>query len=113
MVVDDPKSYTAGAYTSPIWGESGDMWNYGVESWCNLEGVVHHHRNPPWEPRRFVRDVHLQSRRDVMFTEYVRDIAAPKSTEVAQGDSLTLSGENIYSRHTIGNTLDIKLRYHT
>ena len=38
MVVDDPKSYTTGAYTNPEKGESGSMWNYGVEIWCNLEG---------------------------------------------------------------------------
>ena len=46
----------------------------------------------------------------VMATEYVRDIALPTSTEVTQGDTNTLSVDKIYSLHTIGNTLDIKLR---
>ena len=46
----------------------------------------------------------------VMFTEYVRDMPIPTSTEVTQGDSFTLSVENIYSKHTIGNILYIHLR---
>jgi len=46
----------------------------------------------------------------VMFTEYVRDMPVPENIEVTQGDTNTLSVENIYSLHTIGNTLDIKLR---
>ena len=46
----------------------------------------------------------------VMATEYVRDMPVPTSTDVTQGDTNTLSVENIYSLHTIGNPLDIKLR---
>ena len=37
MVVNDlAKSYTSGTYSG--WSRSGDMWNYGFEAWCNLEG---------------------------------------------------------------------------
>ena len=36
MVVGDPKSYTAGSGLNA--GMTGNMWNYGVEIWCNLEG---------------------------------------------------------------------------
>ena len=45
-----------------------------------------------------------------MFTEYVRDTAVPSWTTVTQGDTSILSVENIYSKHTIGNTLNIHLR---
>ena len=36
MRTDDPNSYTFGEYTH--YGVSGDLWNYGIEIWCNLEG---------------------------------------------------------------------------
>ena len=36
MRTDDPNSYTSGGFTAV--GESGDMWNFGAEIWCNLAG---------------------------------------------------------------------------
>ena len=36
MRTDDPNSYTSGTYT--MYGDSGDMWNFGAEIWCNLAG---------------------------------------------------------------------------
>ena len=36
MRTNDPNSYTSGAYTGN--GASGNLWNYGIEIWCNLEG---------------------------------------------------------------------------
>ena len=36
MRTDDPKSFTSGEYTA--YSVSGDLWNYGIEIWCNLEG---------------------------------------------------------------------------
>ena len=46
----------------------------------------------------------------VMATEYVRDTAVLTNTTVTRGDTNTLSVENIYSLHFIGNTLSIHLR---
>ena len=36
MRTDDPDSFTYGEYTAT--DDSGDLWNYGIEIWCNLEG---------------------------------------------------------------------------
>ena len=37
MIVGDKENwYRKGEYSGPK--ESGDMWNYGAEVWCNLEG---------------------------------------------------------------------------
>ena len=36
MRTDDPSSYTFGEYTAP--NVSGDLWNYGIEIWCNIQG---------------------------------------------------------------------------
>ena len=36
MRIDDPNNYTNGQYTGT--GDSGILWNYGIEIWCNLEG---------------------------------------------------------------------------
>ena len=43
----------------------------------------------------------------VMGTEYVRLVAVPAETVAEQGDTITLSVENIYPLHAIGNVLDI------
>ena len=34
MKVNEGKYFTSGEYV----GKKGDLWNYGVETWCNLEG---------------------------------------------------------------------------
>ena len=39
QVVGDPKSYTR---VETDKGYSGDMWNYGIEAWCNMEGQYMH-----------------------------------------------------------------------
>ena len=36
MKTDDPNSYTYGESSND--GFKGDLWNYGIEIWCNLEG---------------------------------------------------------------------------
>ena len=36
MRTDDPTSFTSGGFTSL--DVSGNLWNYGAEIWCNLEG---------------------------------------------------------------------------
>ena len=46
----------------------------------------------------------------VLETEYLRNTAVPTTTQVTQGDTFTLSVDNIYSLNDIANTLDIHLR---
>ena len=46
----------------------------------------------------------------VLAPEYLRDSAVPASTKVTQGDTSTLSIENIYSVYDIVSTLNIHLR---
>ena len=36
MRIPDTTSYTNGEYLGA--SVSGDLWNYGIELWCNLEG---------------------------------------------------------------------------
>ena len=36
MRTDDVNSYTAGSYSGD--SVTGELWNYGIEIWCNLEG---------------------------------------------------------------------------
>ena len=46
----------------------------------------------------------------VLASPYLRDSAVPASTKVTQGDTSTLSIENIYSVYDIVSTLNIHLR---
>ena len=36
MRTDDVNSFTAGSYSGD--SVTGELWNYGIEIWCNLEG---------------------------------------------------------------------------
>ena len=47
---------------------------------------------------------------NVLETKYLRETVVPSTTQVTQGDTFTLSVENIYSMYDIGNTLNIQLR---
>ena len=38
MRIDDSENYTYGEVTKPGEEASGDLWNYGLEKWCNMEG---------------------------------------------------------------------------
>ena len=38
MRIDDSESYTYGELTAKNVKASGDLWNYGLEKWCNMEG---------------------------------------------------------------------------
>ena len=108
MKVDDPNSYSYGEYED--WMSSGpeNMWNYGAEIWCNMEGQY----------TTIAADLSILSGSynmpicslGVMGTEYVRNSEIPSSLELGKDETKTLDVEKIYSVHTIGNELDIILR---
>ena len=84
------------------------MWNYGAEIWCNLEGQY----------TTIVADLAILSgayemsicNLGVMGTEYVRIGSVPTSISVEQTENELIAVNQIYSKLTIGNTLDINLR---
>ena len=105
MRTDDPKSYS----TVFINGSNEQMWNYGIEIWCNLEGQY----------TTIVADLTELSGQTyemsicnlgVMGTEYVRENYVLTSISLGQAETEVIAVENIYSKFTIGNTLDINLR---
>ena len=92
MRTDDPNSFTSGEYTGH--GVSGDLWNYGIEIWCNLEGQY----------VTMVADLaHLSGQvyemsicsLGVMGAEYDRASALITKYDVHYKDTLTISIENI------------------
>ena len=86
-----------------------DVWNYGKEVWCNLEGRYMH----------IISDLkHLAGQGysmelcsiGVMGTQYIRDEILSDTVEIAKEEILYLTIPNIYSALAIGNQLDINLR---
>ena len=86
-----------------------DIWNYGHEAWCNLEGRYTH----------IVADLsHLAGQGysmelcsvGIMGTQYVRDEPLPETLEIASEGLTTLTIPNIYSSMPIGNQLNINMR---
>ena len=84
------------------------LWNFGKEVWCNLEGQF----------VTILADLSALANEDwytmsicslgVMGTEYVRDKKPPTTIQLNYMEAYTLSVENIYSKETIGNVLDIQ-----
>ena len=102
MRTDDSANY----HTNTKWGSN--VWNYGKEVWCNLEGRYMH----------IIADLsHLAGQGysmelcsvGIMGTQYVRDEPLPVTLEISE-EFTTLAIPNIYSALPIGNQLDINLR---
>ena len=107
MRTDDPKSYTSGEYTGM--SISGDIWNYGIEIWCNLEGLF----------VTLVADLsHLSGQNyemsicslGLMGTEYVRSTEVPQLIKLKKLEHQVITIENIHAVQLIGNILAIHLR---
>ena len=105
MQFDDPKSYSTVLYNDLY----VEMWNYGAEIWCNLEGQY----------TTIVADLTDLSGQDyemsicnlgVMGTQYARGHSIPSNISVGQAETQVIAVENITSKFTIGNVLDINLR---
>ena len=79
-----------------------DIWNYGKEVWCNLEGRYMH----------IIADLsHLAGQGyemqlcsvGIMGTKYIRDQTLPETLEIQSEGITTLTIANIYSAISIGN----------
>ena len=107
MRTDDPENYHDWIDNSAT--THNNVWNYGKEIWCNLEGRYMH----------IVADLsHLAGQHysmelcsiGIMGTQYIRDETLPETIEIDSEGLMTLTIPNIYSAMSIGNQLDIKLR---
>ena len=107
MRTDDPANYHDWIDNSAT--THNNVWNYGKEIWCNLEGRYMH----------IVADLsHLAGQHysmelcsiGIMGTQYIRDETLPETIEIDSEGLMTLTIPNIYSAMSIGNQLDIKLR---
>ena len=91
---------------SPV---SLDMWNYGAEAWCNMEGryvtlVVS--PDPAYLGQYTLSICSL----GVMGVKYIRDNPPPTRIEIKYFGDQTITIENIYAQERLGNTLSIHLR---
>ena len=86
-----------------------NVWNFGKEVWCNLEGRYMH----------IIADFSHLSGEDysmelcslgIMGSQYVRDQTLPSTLEISKEDLTYLTVANIYSAMPIGNELNINLR---
>ena len=102
MKIDDTQNYHD-------WRTWTNLWSYGHEAWCNLEGRYTH----------IVADLsHLAGQGysmelcsvGIMGTQYVRDEPLPETLEIASEGLTTLTIPNIYSSMPIGNQLNINMR---
>ena len=105
VVGDTAKSYTRNTENTD------DMWNYGVETWCNLEGqyvfIVADLNNLSSEGSYEQTICSL----GIMGVQYVHSTKEPpKTLEVLSEGMHTLQIENISAAQTIGNTLDIVVK---
>ena len=91
--------------------EYNDVWNYGKEVWCNLEGRYMHIVADFTHLIGTNFNVNLCSV-GIMGTQYIRADPLPETLEIYNNVLTTLSIPNIYSspQLAIGNILDIKLR---
>ena len=101
---DDPNSYSKVSLN----GNDYELWNYGVEIWCNLEGqyttIVADLADLSGPYEMSICNI------GVMGTEYVRDNSVPTRISVWRAATEVIAVENIYSKLPIGNVLDINLR---
>ena len=108
MVVGDiAKSYSTGEHSA--WTTIGDMWNYGVEAWCNMEGqyvtIVADLANLSGKP--YLMTICSLG---IMGVEYVRQTPIPTTVDIVEQSEKTLLIENISPAQKIGNLLDIQIR---
>lgn len=87
----------------------GDYWNYGVEAWCNLPG---RYVTISADLTSLVGDYEMSICNLGLFgTKYERSTLIEKSITLGKNESTRVfKVENIASKLTIGNQLDIYLR---
>ena len=99
MRTDDSANYHSTIFNDTPYN---NIWNYGKEVWCNLEGRFMH----------IVADLsHLSALSytmelcsvGIMGTKYTRDQTLPETLEIQSDGITTLTITNIYSAMPIGN----------
>ena len=80
-----------------------DVWTYGAEAWCNLEGqylsIVSNLGGLATPYQMSLCSV------GIMGTSYIRNESLPGNLEIAQGETMVLSVPHIYGEYTIGTAL--------
>ena len=103
MTINSPDSWYNDERTKYYGGYTiapGNVWNYGIEKFCNMEGRYLH----------IVADLsHLIGVYKMSVcavasfgTAYIRDESLPDSLELVQGESISLSVPHIYTEYDSG-----------
>lgn len=93
MRIDDPDSYTSGGDHNG----SGNLWKYGIEIWCNMEGQHVSIVADLSDLRGQNYEMSLCSL-GIMGVEYIRDISVPNTVTLCQNSiNEALQIHNIYA----------------
>ena len=92
MRTDDPNSFKFGS----THGVSGNLWNYGAEIWCNLEGQYVTMVADLADLTGQVYEMSICSL-GVMGAEYVRDSEVPQVIEIKNNELRIIAIENLHS----------------
>ena len=94
MKIYDAKSYTSGSFAGGA--VAGDLWNYGVETWCNMEGQYVTIVADLADLSGHAYEMTICSL-GIMGVEYVRATPAPTSEDITNNGEKTILIDNIYA----------------